>query len=112
MSGTGDGDFEVTPKELKKAGESAGEISERMLRHDDDMLSSAKPVSSGLAGFALTGALTKCAQAWESELDSLGHGIRDSSEKLHNNAANYEKSDQAGSTRFGTIGGAMGSPGS
>ena len=90
----GDG-FQVEPEDLRKAGDNATDIGDRLLRDRDDLAATAKSVSGGLDGFALTGTFSGCAQAWEDERRSLGRETRVAGERLHGNAGTYEEADDA-----------------
>jgi len=90
----GDG-FQVEPEDLRKAGDNATDISDRLLHDGDDLAATARSGSGGLDGVALTGALSGCAQAWEDERRSLGRETRAAGERLHGNAGTYEEADDA-----------------
>ena len=106
----GDG-FQGEPEDLRKAGDNATDIGDRLLRDADDLVAAAISVSGGLDGFALTGALRGCAQAWEDERRSLGRETRAAGERLHGNAGRYEEADDAARGSLDATTGALGQAG-
>ena len=63
---------------------------------------------SGLGGFALTGALSGCARAWEDERRLLGRETHAAGERLHGNAGAYEEADDAARSSLEAAAGAQG----
>lgn len=104
--------FEVEPDDLKKAGDEATQIGDRMHRASGDLSATARAVSGGLDGFALVGAFHGCAQAWEDELGSMAHKARDAGGKLCDTAGDYEGADVAARDGLGAIADALGQSGS
>lgn len=112
MTGGGNGDFQVEPADVRKAGDNATQIGSEMRAEGDELLTSSRTVSSGMDGFALAGALGGCAQAWSDKLDSVAAEVGGVGDRLQVNAGNYEKADAAGKGGFDQLGGALVPPGS
>lgn len=89
---------------MGKAGNSASDIGERVSRDSDDLLPQARTVSGGLDGFALAGALSGCAQAWDDELESVADKTRGAGERLLSTARTYEQADAGARDSFDSFG--------